>query len=291
MKYSEEEYDKIWDFLEGNLEDSENRIMIEKIKSDATFREEVTKCERMLNNLHYLGGEKFISKLGRERTSDNIFKIIFKHKRTLSIAATVFVVFAAGYYVWDSSQNHKPGIAEEKSDKDSTSHTETPPSPVPNITLEDLLANNLILPIENVPQKFESAVDKINQSHQRQRGISELQTFDRLIKPTHKEGEPLFGASREKSVEPEGLSREEKVYQNLYLGIAYLKSKEYTKALSHLEKAKENKEAQWYLALTYLGQKDVPKAMELARNVAEDKNNPYNTQADQLLEQLKQHEK
>lgn len=290
MKYAEEEYDEIWNFLEGNLEDSEKRRVIQRIKSDAIFREEVAKCESLLNNLHYLGGEKFISQLGKEKTPDNFFTIVFRNKKAVRIAAGILVFIAAGFYVWNISQNDQPGIAEGKTGEDSSPHSETPPIPAPPISLEDLLANNLVLPIENAPRKFESAVDKINKNHP-QRGIIELQALGRLAESTDSKDRPLFGASGEKPADPGGLSRKEKEYQNLYLGIAYLKSKDYVKAQLHLENAPENKEARWYLALTYLGQKNIEKAIELAGSMAEDKNNPFNGQAEQLKEHLENYEK
>ncbi|MER0442734.1 hypothetical protein [Emticicia sp. W12TSBA100-4] len=225
-------------------------------------------------------------------------KVIYKRKNTFAIAASIVVLLTTGIAFWYKSyQDPQPTISDNSKPPIDSSEIEQHKALPPNkITTKDLVANNLTLPIENVPQKFKNAVNAINEDNI-ESGIKQLQAMNiRTTTPTESNGddEIKFGSSGDKSVEntpvpTESLSREEIAYQQLYLGIAYLKKADYKKALKALENVTVKNikgEAIWYKALAFLGQNDLEKAKAIATQVADDDSSQHQTEALLLIQDL-----
>lgn len=301
-EFSESEINEIHEVLHGQISDSKREDFFNRMEKSPELREEFEFWKKIEEagryNLYKKSAENALEKvIDEELVSATPFIKFFKNSQTLAIAASVIVLLTAGIGFWYVNNSKNDTILSNNHPPIDSTNVEDPiKNPVTNLSTEELLANNLRFAIENVPDKFSNAVNEINNGNE-ENGIKDLLALGQPPKTIENQppsDEPLFGSSGDKSVEnptaAAKLNKEEKSYQQLYLGIAYLKKGNYDKAIiafGNVENNTAKLEADWYKTLAYLGKNNTEKTIELAKQVASDETNPHSGAASLLIEELK----
>lgn len=286
MMYSEDTYDKIWDYLENNLDPKQELEIEKRIQNDAIFRAEVESCQQTLDGLNYLGGEKYISKI--LKVKPNPFVAIFKNPKSWGIAAGV-LLFAgvAGWYMLTQQETNT--LADKPTTNSTVQNPENSRPIIPQANSQDLLAAALLNEVKLTNQEFRSVVAAIN-GEDLTRADNALAAIRPTPTPDPSQDDNLFGASPgakgTETTETTALSAEQLAYKYLYQGIVAIKKGSYQAALKQLANVRldqPKKEANWFMALAYLGLDNPDKAKERLHMVANDDENPYQSQAESLL--------
>jgi cellobiose-specific phosphotransferase system component IIA len=154
----------------------------------------------------------------------------------------------------------------------------------------DSYAYQLPKDVDNVPEELRKGINayKADQIEQATKLLKEP-IYNEILSPINEKLE--YGSSKGIRSEKDKLNLDtnKEALRHLYLGLSLLKNNQIDKALSEIAKAKTGdtkSSAEWYEALCFLKLKQMDKAKKILVGIASNSQNPYEADANEILNAL-----
>ncbi|KQS33816.1 tetratricopeptide repeat protein [Dyadobacter sp. Leaf189] len=211
----------------------------------------------------------------QDSTPEKETQVVSLWPTRLAAAAVVLIVLGFGAWLWNSQKHTGDNVATDSNEEN-----------VINPSAADMVAvfiSEASQPRGNVPRKLKKAVGAF-ENQQTDEAIRLLKNRRLSLLPRKKDE---YGAG-EKGVQ-ENTDPVLESFRKFYLGVSYLSKGEAARALTYLQEVKNplRDEARWYTALAHLKNNDPGKARVILQSIKNDSASKFNTEAGQLLNELK----
>lgn len=285
-EFSTEDYELIDSYLKNELTEEENTEMELRIASDPDWEREVEWYRKFEFGSRYLLNKKMFAEMHKKLEKEGkleieeknlIFLVFTKHWQKIAAVLSIGLFASLIWYL------NKPIVQEtvNNSKPDTVIHI--------NITVKEksnVLINESPRALDNIASQLQTSIDKMDENPDK--AIKQLQALGRTNAGLKQRDSLTYGSTESNNVSKPLLNAVAENQRKFFLGLIYLRKQNSIEAIKYFQQiqAPLKANANWYMALAYIQNSDSEKARKILQIIVNDKTNPYQEDANEILDEL-----
>lgn len=259
---TDEEFMSIMDYLNKHTSPQETREIEARRAIDSIWDGKIKSVEEMRFKQRYAEARQSLQTVFSQPLTSDTPIVPLRRATSAWLSAASAVLLLGGVYIgYHFYQKNTSSVVQKQ--PDSTSEGKKPIKEIAQVSKEQVLLKYINEPIdtEGIPKNLWDEAKGIDRDNTRKKMIRRLEmtTLGSQVSTSHLPEDIIYGSGSDTllsiSADSARSLTKEKAYQQLLLGIGYLKSKEAEKALKIFNQINNGvlvQEINWYKALVYI---------------------------------------